>query len=135
MSNLPVTTISSVHCNTDTMQLYFTVRPTCRPRSLPIATLCLKVVPTHIIKHPLNLRLEGLGKIAKDNIDEFIPIIDELMIKYSAGLYVSPEARLALAVGSVVMTVHSANSGDPRLAEAVKRVSQPVKKPVGADKM
>ncbi len=85
--------------------------------------------------NPLNLRLEGLGKIAKDNIDEFIPIIDELMIKYSAGLYVSPEARLALAVGSVVMTVHSANSGDPRLAEAVKRVSQPVKKPVGADKM
>jgi len=85
--------------------------------------------------NPMNLRLEGLGKIAKDNINEFTPMIDELMIKYSAGLYVSPEARLALAVASLVMTVHSANSGDPRLAEALKRVSEPVKKPVGSEKM
>lgn len=83
--------------------------------------------------NPLSLRLEGLGKIAKDNIDEFTPLIDELMIKYSAGMYVTPEARIALAVASLVMTVHSANSGDPRLAQAISRVQQPVTKPVGSN--
>lgn len=85
--------------------------------------------------NPMNLRLEGLGKVAKDNLVEFTPLIDELMIKYSSGLYVTPEMRLALAVGSLVMTVHSANSGDSRLADAIQRVSQPVKKPAGSDSL
>ena len=85
--------------------------------------------------NPLNLRLEGLGKVAKDNIDEFTPLLDELMIKYSAGLYMSPETRLVLAVGALVVTVHSANSGDSRLAEAMQRVHKPVQPPPGADKL
>ena len=85
--------------------------------------------------NPLKLNLEGLGGIAKDNIEQFSPLIDELMIKHSANIYVSPEARLVMAVASLVLTVHSANSGDPRLAEAIKRVSQPVSKPAGSEKL
>lgn len=85
--------------------------------------------------NPLNLHLEGLGKVAKDNIEQFTPLIDELLIKHSANIYVSPEARLVLSVASLVMTVHSANSGDPRLAEAIKRVSQPATKPAGSENL
>jgi hypothetical protein len=85
--------------------------------------------------NPLNLHLEGLGKVAKDNIEQFTPLVDELMIKHSANIYVSPEARLMLSVASLVMTVHSANSGDPRLAEAIKRVSQPATKPAGSENL
>lgn len=82
--------------------------------------------------NPLKLNLNGLGQVAKDNIGEFQETIDELMIKYGAGFYMQPEYRLVLAVGALVMTVHSANSGDSRVGETLKKMSSAAKPPAGA---
>ena len=79
---------------------------------------------TSEIWNPLGLNLQGLGRVTKDNMAEFEPIMDELMIKYGAGLYMSPEARLLMLVGSTVATVHVANSGDPRVAEVLKKMNK-----------
>ena len=76
--------------------------------------------------NPLNLNLNGLAKVTKDNMTEFQPIVDELMIKYGAGMYMSPELRLTLALGALVMTVHGANSGDPRIASALEKMNAEV---------
>jgi hypothetical protein len=84
---------------------------------------------THVF-NPLQLDLTGLGKVATDNADQFKDIIDELMIKYATGVHVSPEARLVLGVGALVMTVHAANTGDPRVKEALGRMNMSV----GTDK-
>jgi hypothetical protein len=75
------------------------------------------------IFNPLNLKLGGLGKIATDNADQFSDVLDELVIKYTTGVYVSPEARLILGVGALVMTVHAANTGDPRVKAALERMN------------
>eukprot|EP00900_Chrysochromulina_parva_P019361 jgi/Chrpa1/27426/Chrysochromulina_OHIO_Genome00026162-RA len=48
--------------------------------------------------NPLNLDLRGLGAVTKQNMHEFQPIIDELLIKYNTGLYAPPELRLAMAI-------------------------------------
>ena len=82
--------------------------------------------------NPLNLQLNGLGKVAKDNVGEFQEVIDELMIKYGAGFYMQPEYRLVLAVGALVMTVHSANSGDSRMGETLKKMNNAANPPAGA---
>tara|TARA_X000000368_G_scaffold418069_1_gene416403 strand:- start:343 stop:1059 length:717 start_codon:yes stop_codon:yes gene_type:complete len=82
--------------------------------------------------NPLGLNLQGLAKVTKDNSAEFQPIVDELMIKYGAGMYMSPEMRLALSIGALMMTVHGANSGDARIAHALEKMNQPVKVPAGA---
>lgn len=79
--------------------------------------------------NPMGLRLTGLGQITKDNMSEFEPIVDELMIKYGAGMYMSVEMRLALAIGATVLTVHGANSGDPRIATALEKMNQKVAMP------
>ena len=71
------------------------------------------------------LNLNGLHGVARDNQAEFTPIIDELVIKYGASMYVSPEMRLAMAVGTLVYTVHSANSGNPEVARALAKMSAP----------
>ena len=84
------------------------------------------------IWNPLGLNLNGLAKVTKDNMAEFQPVVDELMIKYGAGMYMAPEMRLALALGALVMTVHGANSGDPRVAHALEKMNQPMKVPTGA---
>lgn len=76
-------------------------------------------------------RLNGLGTVAQQNIDQFQPIIDELMIKHNAGVYTSPEWRLALAIGATVMTVNAANQ-NPEMARAVKSMNMAVNKPTGA---
>ena len=83
--------------------------------------------------NPLGLNLNGLAKVTKDNMSEFQPILDELMIKYGAGMYMSPEMRLTLSLGALVMTVHAANSGDPRIATALEKMQQPVKVAAGKD--
>ena len=63
-------------------------------------------------KHnPLNLNLTGLGQTTRENISMFEPLLDEIMIKYGQKLVVSVEMRLALLIGTTVMTVHAANSG------------------------
>lgn len=77
--------------------------------------------------NPLGLNLNGLGTVAQQNMHEFQPILDELMIKHGAGMYTSPEWRLALAIGATVITVHSANS-NPEVARAVKQMNQQVNK-------
>ena len=85
------------------------------------------------IYNPLGLNFNGLAKVTKDNMAEFQPIVDELMIKYSTGLYMGPEMRLALAMGALVMTVHGANSGDVRIASALEKMNTGVKVPAGAE--
>jgi hypothetical protein len=75
--------------------------------------------------NPLGLDLNGLGTVAKQNMSEFQPLIDELTIKHSAGAYTSPEWRLALAIGATVLTVNAANS-NPEVARAVKSMNQRV---------
>ena len=87
---------------------------------------------TRDVWNPMGLNLTGLGKVTKDNMAEFQPIVDELMIKYGAGMYMSAEMRLALSLGALVMTVHGANSGDPRIAVALEKMNTQVKPPVGA---
>ena len=74
--------------------------------------------------NPLGLNLRGLAQVTKDNQDEFTPILDELMIKYGIGMAMGPEMRLCMSIGMMVYTVHSANSGDPRVAEAFARMNQ-----------
>ena len=77
--------------------------------------------------NPLGLQLSGLAKVTKDNQDEFQPILDELMIKYGTSMYVSPEMRLCGLVATLMYTVHSANTGDPRTAAAFEKMRQVVK--------
>jgi hypothetical protein len=81
---------------------------------------------TRDVWNPMGLRLTGLGQITKDNMSEFEPIVDELMIKYGAGMYMSVEMRLAIAIGATVLTVHGANSGDPRIAAALEKMNRNV---------
>ena len=76
--------------------------------------------------NPLNLQLQGLGDVTKNNMDRFKPIVDELVIKYTTGMYMGPEMRLVLHVGALVMTVHAANTGSPALSEALNRAGIPV---------
>jgi hypothetical protein len=85
--------------------------------------------------NPLNLKLNGLGQVAKDNVKEFQDVIDELMIKYGASFHMAPEYRLVLSVGALVMTVHSANSGDPRVGEALNRMKSVANPPKGYEGM
>ena len=84
--------------------------------------------------NPLNLDLRGLGAVTKQNMHEFQPIIDELMIKYNTGLYAPPELRLAMAIGATVLTVHAANQ-TPEVAKAVRAMHKTVSQPPGADAM
>lgn len=85
------------------------------------------------IWNPLGLDLTGLGSVGRANYSEtFEPLVDELMIRYSVGGYLSPEYRLVLAVGALMVTVHSANSGDPRVAAALHKMDQTVREPAGA---
>jgi hypothetical protein len=81
--------------------------------------------------NPLGLNLNGLGTVAQQNMEQFQPILDELMIKYNAGVYTSPEWRLALAIGATVVTVNAANQ-NPDMARAVKSMNQAVNKPASA---
>lgn len=93
--------------------------------------LCLERV-TNDYWNPLGLNLNGLGTVTQQNMDQFQPILDELMIKHNAGVYTSPEWRLALAVGATVMTVNAANQ-NPEMARAVKSMNQAVNAPKGAN--
>ena len=82
--------------------------------------------------NPMNLQLQGLGQIASNNKDMFAPVIDELMIKYSAGLYMSPEVRLVCMTCGLMLTVHKANTGDPRIVEAMRQANKGVNVPANS---
>jgi len=84
--------------------------------------------------NPLSLDLRGLGAVTKQNMHEFQPIIDELLIKYNTGLYAPPELRLVMAIGATVITVHAANQ-NPEVAKAVRAMHKTVNKPAGSDAM
>ena len=84
------------------------------------------------IWNPMGLNLNGLGKVTKDSMHEFEPLLDEMMIKYGTGMSLCVEARLALAVGATMVTVHAANSGDPRIAAALQKMHTPVQVPAGS---
>lgn len=90
---------------------------------------------TRDIYNPLGLNLTGLGQVAKDNVSEVSDVLDEIMIKYSAGYYIQPEYRLAVAMMGMVITVHSANSGDPRVIEAVRKMQRVANPPAGHESM
>lgn len=84
--------------------------------------------------NPLGLNLTGLSTVTQQNMDQFQPIIDELMIKYSAGMYTSPEWRLAITIGATVMTVNAANQ-NPDLSQAMQSMNKAVQPPPGSDKL
>ena len=75
--------------------------------------------------NPLGLNLIGLSQVAKDNQDQFAPILDELFIKYATNMYVGPEMRLVMATATMVYTVHAANTGNPTVARAMEAMSRP----------
>lgn len=81
--------------------------------------------------NPLGLDLTGLGSVAQNNMADFQPILDELMIKYQCGAYTSPETRLVLMVGAMVVTVNAANQ-NPETAKALSAMASTVKVPAGA---
>lgn len=85
--------------------------------------------------NPLNLRLDGLTNVVRDNMDQIVPILDELSIKYAHGMYMGPEMRLVLTVGAMAATVHSANSGNPAVASALNRAAEVVAPPKGSDSL
>lgn len=82
--------------------------------------------------NPLGLNLNGLGAVSRDNIADIQPILDELVIKYGASMYMSPEMRLVTTVGTMVYTVHAANSGDPATAQVLEKMKKTMK-PVATD--
>jgi len=90
-------------------------------------SMCVVEAVSRDVFNPFGLNLTGLGQVTKDNMDQFEPIVDELLIKYGSSMYLGPEMRLALALGSVIMTVHGANSGDPRIANALSKMQNTVK--------
>ena len=65
-------------------------------------------------------------------MQEFQPIIDELMIKHGAGMYTSPEWRLALAIGATVMTVNAANN-NPEMARAMQTMNSECQGPLNSN--
>lgn len=76
--------------------------------------------------NPLGLNLAGLSQVARENQDQFAPILDELVIKYATNMYVGPEMRLAMATATLIYTVHAANSGNPAVAQALASMNKPV---------
>jgi hypothetical protein len=83
--------------------------------------------------NPLGLDLSGLGQIARENMTDIQPLLDELTIKYSTGMSMCVEVRLAMSLGVLVYTVHSANIGNEKVAEVLSKVSKPIKVPKGVD--
>ena len=79
--------------------------------------------------NPLGLNLSGLGAVSRDNVVEVQPILDELMIKYSVSMYMSPEMRLVTTVATMVYTVHAANSGDVTTAQTLEKMKGVMKAP------
>lgn len=80
----------------------------------------------HYHYNPLGLNLSGLSNVARQNQDQFTPILDELFIKYGASMYVGPELRLAMVTATLVYTVHAANNGNPAVAQAMAKMAQGV---------
>lgn len=85
--------------------------------------------------NPLNLQLQGLTEVCKDNQDTISPIIDELMIKYATSMHVGPEMRLVMTVGAMMATVHAANSGNVQVAETLQRASKTVSVPKDSESL
>ena len=83
--------------------------------------------------NPLGLNLTGLGNVARENEDQFKPLLDELVIKYATNFYVGPEMRLAMATATLVYTVHMANSGNPAMAQAMQSMARKVSTDKGKD--
>ena len=75
----------------------------------------------HRVYNPLELNLDGLGRVASDNAAQFADIVDELVIKYGTGVKVGPEMRLAVALGTLVYTVHAGNTNGT-LAKAMAQM-------------
>ena len=61
--------------------------------------------------NPLGLKLSGLGETTRTNMSKFEPLLDELMIKHGHSMVMSVEWRLAMVIGTTVLTVHAANCG------------------------
>ena len=86
----------------------------------------------HVTAHyfnPLNLDLSGLATVSRDNLAEVQPILDELVIKYGANMYMSPEMRLVTTIGTMLYTVQAANTGDPVTKQALEKVNASFKAP------
>jgi len=73
--------------------------------------------------NPLGLNLTGLGKVCSENVDQFTPLLDELMIKHGMAMAVSVEVRLTVLVATTMMTVHAVNSGNEAVASALSKMN------------
>lgn len=85
---------------------------------------------TETYYNPLGLRLSGLTAVTKQNMHEFQPLLDELMIKHSWGVATSPEFRLVMVIGATILTVNSANQ-NPETANAVRAMAARMQAPPG----
>lgn len=78
-----------------------------------IATMSGLEYTAENVWNPLGLKLQGLGTTTASSISTFEPLLDELVIKHGLDMTASVEWRLAMLVGSTVLTVHLANADDP----------------------
>lgn len=79
------------------------------------------------------LNLTGLSQVAKDNMSEFEPMLDELAIKYGLSGHMPVEARLGISLGMLMLTVHQANTNDPTLNESMRKMRESVDPSKAAD--
>lgn len=76
--------------------------------------------------NPLGLNLAGMTQVARDNPTQFEPLVDELMLKYGSNRPMGPELRLVFAIGTLMYTVHAANTGDERVKAALEKMGQAI---------
>lgn len=79
------------------------------PAGLLLVGTCYGVEKALDMYNPLNLRLKGLGATVQANMEQFEPLLDEMMIKYGTSLGMSVEVRLGVVLATTALTVHSAN--------------------------
>lgn len=96
------------------------------PTALYCSLVCLERSTQYF--NPLGLDLTGLGQVAQNNMADFQPLLDELMIKYQCGSYTSPETRLVLMIGAMAVTVNAANK-NPATAKALAAMASGVTVP------
>jgi len=96
------------------------------PTALYCSLVCLERSTQYF--NPPGLDLTGLGQVAQNNMADFQPLLDELMIKYQCGSYTSPETRLVLMIGAMAVTVNAANK-NPATAKALAAMASGVTVP------
>ena len=95
------------------------------PAGVLLVTGCYGIEQALTHYNPMGLRLHGLGNTVQQNMDQFEPLLDELMIKYGTSLGMPVEVRLGVVLATTMLTVHSANlhGGSEALKKMQARMS------------